>query len=879
MKRLKSYRALVAISMMLIIVFNASSYSFVSGGIYYNVTKTTYPYEVEVTNNYDSYHFTNWYSGSAIIPSTVYNNGKTYTVTKIGDEAFSYCYNLIGITLPNTIKSIGESAFHGCSKLKSIQIPNSVSSIEDFAFSSCTALTSIQIPNSVSSIGWGVFAYCENLINVDLPNSINYIQGKTFFNCSSLTNIEIPKSVTSMDDYNIFEGCSNLTSITWNAKKCNGIEIYGIFYAVKENITSFILGNEVEHIPAYLCKGMSKLTSIEIPNSVTSIGNSAFSGCSSLTSIEIPNSVTSIGEYAFYGCSSLTSVEVPSGISAIKNGTFKSCSSLTNLEIPNSVTSIGEQAFTSCFGLTSIEIPNSVISIGDYAFHICSHLINLKIGNSVSSIGKYAFRECDNLENVTLGNSIKSIGGGAFFKCPNLKNIYISDLSSLCNIEFSNYESNPLYYADNLYLNDNIIEHLIIPDGVIKISERLFYNLDCLKSVIIPNSVTQIESWAFGNCKNLTSVTLGNSIISINTGAFSGTGLTSLEIPKSVEYISSHAVSDCSNLNSIFVKDGNLIYDSRENCNAIIETATNKLIVGCQNSKIPNSVTSIGEYAFGRCSSLTSIEIPNSVTSIDHEAFYGCKSLTSIEIPNSLISLGYSVFLYSGLTNVIWNAVNCNDINDPSISIYEYPFEYCDITCFTFGENVEHIPANLCRNINEIQNIKIPNSVKTIGAKAFYSIEKLSIISLGKSLKSIGKDAFKNSNNIRKIECYGNNAPVIYNDDQFSEDVYAKADLFVPIGYEDNYKYAYAWSEFHNIKGKEFLGIENVSLTSFSVAVDVNNIIVCDAMIGSQVSIYSVNGQLVALKTIVDNKTIITPPTKGVYIVVVDGKSFKVMVK
>ena len=382
-------------------------------------------------------------------------------------------------------------------------------------------------------------------------------------------------------------------------------------------------------------------------------------------------SVTSIGDYAFQDCTGLTSVT-----------------------IPNSVTSIGEWAFSYCTGLTSVTIPNSVPSIGRNAFHGCTDMKSITIPNSVTRIGDEAFWGCTGLTSVTIGNSVTSIGDGAFAYCSGLTSVHISDIAAWCAISFGEYDANPLFYAHNLYLNGELVTDLVIPNSVKSIGSRAFEDCTGLTSVTIPNSVTSIGEDAFYDVPNIvysgyaTGSPWGARSINgyvdgylvysdnakTNLLACSSAATGDITIPNSVTSIGERAFAYCFGLTSVHISDiaaWCAISFGDDDANPL-SYAHNLYLNGelVTDLVIPNSVTSIGDYAFYYCTGLTSVTIPNSVTSIGDGAFSGCTSLTSVTIPNSVTSIGYEAFLScSGLTSVtIPNSVT---------SIGEAAFYYC----------------------------------------------------------------------------------------------------------------------------------------------------------------------------------------------------------
>ena len=219
-----------------------------------------------------------------------------------------------------------------------------------------------------------------------------------------------------------------------------------------------------------------------------------------------------------------------------------------------SVTSIGGEAFSSCSSLTSITLPNSVTSIRGWAFWGCSSLTSITIPNSVTSIGSGAFYDCLSLTSITLPYSVTSIRDDAFYGCTSLtKTNYTGDITSWCNIQFTNYSANPISFSKNLYLNDVLVTDLVIPQGVIGVGAYAFNGCSSLTSVTIPNSVTSIGDMAFRFCSSLPTITIPNSVTSIGDYAFNGcSSLTSVTIPNSVTSIGDYAFWGCSALADIY---------------------------------------------------------------------------------------------------------------------------------------------------------------------------------------------------------------------------------------------------------------------------------------------------------------------------------------
>lgn len=535
---------------------------------------------------------------------------------------------------------------------------------------------------SVTSIGNSAFYNCSGLTSVTIPNSVKVIGNYAFRGCSGLTTMTIPESVTSIG-LGAFGHCTDLTEFF--------VDNNNAYYSTLEGV----LFNK------------DKTELVSYPNSKSD-------------NYVIPNSVTSIGKRSFYGCTNLSFVTIPNSVTMIDDGSFMNCTNLNMINIPSAVTKIGYNAFRGCNSLTTVTIPNSVTSIGGNAFEGCTSLITLSLGSSVTSIGQSAFSGCSSLKSVTIPNSVTSIKHSVFSGCTSLNNITVESGNN-------NYDSRNNCNAIIETATNTLIagcKNTTIPNSITTIGNNAFLKCIDLSSITIPNSVTEIDDQAFYGCTSLTSLTIPNSVISIGYRVF----------------------SYCSGLNSLAVESGNNNYDSRNNCNAIIETATNTLIVGCKNSSIPNTVITIGDYAFLGCTGLSSINIPNSVTTIDAYAFMNCTDLSSINIPNSVTEIGQLAFFGTALYN-----------NQPDGLIYAdmwvigYKGTMPDRTSIVLREGCVGIANSAFFGFSGLVSVTIPNTVKTIGRGAFESCIGLTSVIIPNGVTKIAEWAFGNCYSLASV--------------------------------------------------------------------------------------------------------------------------------
>ncbi len=352
--------------------------------------------------------------------------------------------------------------------------------------------------------------------------------------------------------------------------------------------------------------------------------------------------------------------------------------------------------------------------IDDSAFNGCVGLTSLTIPDSVTSIGKRAVYGCTGLISVIMGNGVKNIGEDAFDNSYYLSNLYITDIAAWCALEFENWQSNPLYYADNLYLNNELVKDLVIPEGVTDIPQAAFRNCKSIRSVVIPGTVKSIGVVAFENCDSLLFATIGDGVTSIGYRAFAICNvLNTIVIPDSVTTIEDYAFYACRTLKSVSMGKGlksvgNRVFDECGSIEGVYITDNETYsdiefgdhgwpnpvplaVYVCSDEKnvgnlvIPEGIATIPIWAYYNWDHITSVEIHNGLKSIQKGAFENCNGIESIVIPDSVTTIDESAFLdcnnlkdvyYTG-TEEEWKAISIAVNNGPLLNARIH-YNYCE---------------------------------------------------------------------------------------------------------------------------------------------------------------------------------------------------------
>ncbi len=569
----------------------------------------------------------------------------------------------------------------GTSPRKAV-ITAGVTGIGDYAFNSCSLLKSVTIPDSVTSIGNSVFK-----------------------GCSALTDMAIGAGLDANEILKILPSAEMLTALTVSADNPFCMTQDHVLFSKDQTELIFCL--------------RKKNGAYTIPDGVRVIGEDAFDRCTALTSVTIPDSVTDVANGLFCGCSGLTEVTIGRGITSLPSiehpfnsedehywycptGFFESCTSLRSVTIPESVTSIGAFAFRNCTSLQSVMIPDSVTKTGGAVFCGCSALSRISIGSGLSQLADYEehrppegpgddgtreysfFEGCGSLTDVAIGagldaNEILKILTSA----DKLTALTVSADNPFCMVQ-----DHVLFSKDQtelLFCLRNKSGAYTIPDGVSRIREEAFSGCAALTSVTIPDSVTDAAGGLFFGCSGLAEVTIGS-------------GITSLPSTEQL-FVSAHG--HCCRPIGFF-----------ESCTSL------------RNVTIPDSVTSIGAFAFRSCTALTSVTIPDSVTDVAGGLFFGCSGLTEVTIGSGITSLPSTEYLFES--------------EDENYYCRTGFFESCtSLRSVTIPESVTSIGEFAFRNCTSLQSVTIPDSVTSIGGAAFCDCSSLKQVSLGNGIRAL----------------------------------------------------------------------------------------------------------------------------------------------
>ena len=741
--------------------------------------------------------------------------------------------------------------------------------------------------------------------------SVTSIGVSAFYSCSSLTSVTIPESIIDIAS-DAFYNC-NLTSVQWNAINC------GDFYSYKNapfrggdsyenfSLKSFTFGENVKHIPAYICYNLKNLNTVSIPKSVETVGTEAFEGTAWLDNQ--PEGCVYINNCLYdYKNGSLTQIEVREGTTQICTSAF-SDANITSITIPNSVTEIGGGVFYNCTALKSIVFSTNMNSLpcyrySDYGtryqgfFQNCSSLESITIPNNIVEIGDLAFEGCSTLVSIEIPNSVIEIGGGVFAGCRSLKTVILSE--NIKTLNTVNYYNSYEYNGEIGFFEEcTSLESIAIPNSVTEIGTDAFYGCSSLTSIEIPNSVIYLGDMAFANCYSLRYAKLGKGFRTNNyededtDEPYSYLGANLFYFEEGYYYINEDTENEelvwmsspldtliCEFIDCDLGESGGVGFDDDGLLQNPLNTTKNlryfqgpaklvNLIKEEFQTQFSNKLTEVhitdGEldengfnYINRSKKSLHTIDLAGTTnTAINDLAFYDCYKLENLMLPSNLETIGFKA---------VAECYQLKEINIPAsvVEINDAAFENCrSIKSITFGGQAEakSFSSRMKRaaasgdvalqrignwafyNCHALENLVIPEGVTEVGDAAFYGCTYLDSLALPSTTQRIGDNCFALCSRMKQINVNAIEPPTIFAKTFF--DVNRNIPVIVPEGARDAYANDEYWGEFINVVESEDEETQIENAENANVAIySVGGVLYVDGL-SADYQVFDVNGRLI----------------------------------
>ena len=791
----------------------------------------------------------------AVTSGDLYINGEKLTditipedITTIPFSAFRNCKSLTNITIPNHVTAIERLAFDGCDITK-IVIPDSVVTMGDMIFRDCTKLKEVTLPQSLTAITDQMFYNCNALQSVVIPENVTTIGKEAFYKCDPryLKSINIPEKVTTigLDAFNLYlleeymsfwKGLDNVyikdlsswCKIDFENSASNPLDYSGgKLYLNNKPLTELIIPEDITEIKNYTFKG-ANLRKVTMHDNVTSIGDLSFGGCD-LDEFTFGRNVTSIGSNIYDSCKKINipNLEWLFNIEYADHGLYDNGGiiyidnqQINDIVIPESVTKINDYIFKNNDHITSINMHNDVTTIGKYAFYDTVALNSITIGNNVAYIGDYAFANNAALTSINIPPSITEICNGAFLNVKSLESVYITDLEAWLRITFNDSTANPLINYATLYLNNQELTDLVIPESITELKQYAFYNHKALTSITIPNSgihvdygalyrtslnaihVNDLHAWCNTTFQDSYSYPSKPCSIYLN-----GEQITTFVVPDDVEQINAYLFYKWDN-EVILGKSVKSIKES-----AFQQSAITSII-------LPEGLETIQDNVFFNCENLKSINIPNTLTYIGNQAFYGSNNIERVDIADMSAWCNIELDSYESTpvrpnTDVYLNGILLSDLiipnditqiknymftnfpitsvlmHDDVTSIGQHSFFECaNLTTIHISNKVTFIDYGAFNGCTSLAQIVIPDNVITLGDYVFSYCENLEYVKIGNGVETIPGSAFSRCTSLKTV-VLGSSVKSIKNyamDGCTSlESIYVKSNTVVDGGYRSVY--------------------------------------------------------------------------------------------